>query len=213
MKTAIATLIIAIAAAAPAAAQPEPTVSVRAFGLVTAQRFAARQTFDATLGSSTGLFAGGGLEFVDSRGWFLDVEVSHFSKDGQRVFVADDQTFPLGIKDTVSITPIDLLLGYRLHLGRSGRVRPYAAIGLTSIGYTEKSDFSESSDDVDKRKGGPMFVGGLEVHIAPLLSVSADVAATRVTGILGSSATAASTVFGEDDAGGVAARVRVIIGR
>jgi hypothetical protein len=211
MKTAITTLMLALAFVCPAAAQSEATVSVRAFGLLAEQRLAAHQTFDATVGSSNAVLVGGGLEFVDSRGWFLDVEVSHFSKDGQRVFVSDGRTFPLGINLTVSETPLDALLGYRLRLGRSGRFRPYAAVGVTSLGYKETSDFADASDNVDTRKAGPMFAGGLEVRIASLLGVSADVGVSRVTGILGSGG--ASAQFGEDNAGGAGVRFRVIVGR
>ena len=63
--------------------------TIRGFGDLGATRFAAGDTFDATLGSSSGVFFGGGVEVVLPQQCFLDVRLSHFSKSGERVFVED----------------------------------------------------------------------------------------------------------------------------
>src|SRR5262245_7322332 len=84
----------------PGAAQPapRPQTSIRGFGDFGAQRFSAADTFDATLGSSTGVFYGGGVEVVLPQRWFITARLSHFQKSGERVAVDDDgEAFPLGI--------------------------------------------------------------------------------------------------------------------
>jgi hypothetical protein len=215
-------LVAAVAISTPAWAQPArppaialqddaPPVSARAFGLVTVQQFAAQDTFDAAFGSTTGAFVGGGLEVVHASGFFAAIELSRVSKSGSRAFVSDGKAFSLGIPLKATITPIDVMAGYRFRIGDSERYILYAAGGATSIGYKETSDFSDASDDVDVRKTGFIVLGGVEVRVARLLGVSVDVADTHVTGIIGDAGI--SQQFGEKNIGGVAARVRVIVGR
>jgi hypothetical protein len=215
VKTTIGAILVALtlALASPAAAQnysQEQSFSIRLFGLGSSESFAASDTFKAAFDTSRGMFWGGGLEVVHKNGIFVDVEYSRFKKDGERAFISDGQVFKLGIPLTVTMAPIDALAGYRFRLGRAP-VTPYVAVGITSLSYKESSTFSDASENTDTRKTGPMIVGGVELQLLRQLSVSVDVADTRVTGVLGSSGL--SQQAGENDLGGVAARFRIIIGR
>jgi hypothetical protein len=215
MKTTISAVLIALAFASPAAAQGsgargEPSFSIRVFGLGSSENLAATGTFKAVFGKSRGTFWGGGLEVVHKTGLFADLEYSRFNKTGQRAFISNGQAYQLGIPLTVTMAPIDALAGYRVKLGRVP-VTPYIAAGVTSLSYKEASDFSDASENTSTRKTGLMLVGGIDLQLLRVLSISADVADTRVTGVLGSSGL--SQQAGENDLGGLAARFRIILGR
>ena len=199
-----------LAIASPAAAQgPDPAISVRLFGLVSDQQFAAQDTFNASFGSARGLFWGGGIEVVLPSGIFADLGVSRFRKTGQRAFISGGQAFGLGIPLTATVTPIEVTAGYRLRL--HGPVAPYIGLGVGSYSYQESSSFSDPGDSIDERNFGVLGVIGAEVRVRSWMSVSADVQDTRITGILGKGGL--SQQANEDDLGGVAVRFRIIIGR
>lgn len=206
----ISAVVLVLALAVPASAQDEPSYSVRLFGFGAAQKFAATQTFNATLGKDSGTFWGGGLELVLRNGIFVDAEISTFKKTGQRADDLGGQIFELGIPETISITPIDVMAGYRLRLGES-RFTPYAEAGATSYHYKESSPFLNASEDLNLSKTGIIFAAGVEVRLLRMLSVSGDVSGARVTGILGSGGV--SQQAGENNLGGLAGRVRIIFGR
>ena len=219
----VLTALAALAVASPAAAQSRSgrDVSVRLFGVVSGQQFAAQETFDASFGGSRGLFWGGGIEVVLPSGIFADVAASRFSRVGQRAFINNGQAFGLGIPLTATITPIELTAGYRITLTRSGPsarsrripipIVPYIGIGVGSYGYHESSTFDDPTDAIDERKIGVLGVVGAEVRIHPWVRASVDVQDTRITGILGDSGLSQQTK--EDDLGGLAIRFRIIVGR
>ena len=206
------TVVSALAVASPAAAQSGvgPDISVRLFGLASSQAFAAQETFDASFGTSRGMFWGGGIEVVLPNGIFADVAASRFKKIGQRAFINNGQAFGLGIPLTATITPIELTAGYRVKLKRIPIV-PYIGVGAGSYGYQESSTFDEPTDSVDERKIGILGVVGAEVRVRPWVSASVDVQDTRITGILGDSGLSQQAM--EDDLGGLAVRFRIIFGR
>lgn len=185
-------------------------VDVRPFALFADERFSASTTFNATLGTDTAPFWGGGVDVVVRKHFFVDLAVSHMSRDGQRAFINNGQVFRLGIPLRVASTPIEVSGGYRFVLGKS-RVVPYAGAGFGSYSYRETSDFAQSGDDVDVRHAGLLIVGGAEVRVTRWVSVTGDVQYTHVPGILGQGGL--SKDANENDFGGVAGRVRVVIGR
>jgi hypothetical protein len=222
VKTSIVfTVLAALAVASPAAAQSRGgrDIAVRLFALASSQQFAAQETFDASFGSSRGMFWGGGIEVVLPSGIFADVAASRFSKVGQRAFINNGQAFGLGIPLTATITPIEVTAGYRIKLTRSGArgrripipIVPYIGVGVGSYGYQESSTFDDPTDAVDERKIGVLGVVGAEVRLHPWVSASVDVQDTRITGILGDSGL--SQQAKENDLGGLAIRFRIIIGR
>jgi opacity protein-like surface antigen len=197
--------------ARPPAADDEPSFALRPFFVVTGEKFAATQTFDATFGRSFSPFFGGGLELVLSErsGFYVDGAISRFKKTGQRAFRANGQNFPLGIPLTATITPIELSVGYRFRT--SPRLFPYVGLGVGSYGYKETSDFSDAGDNVDTRHSGYLAVGGAEVRVHRLVGIAGDVQYTRVPGILGNGGI--SKEAGEDNLGGITVRLRVTFGR
>jgi outer membrane protein W len=212
-------IILAFAAALPLAAQTRPvanrpdsgapTVSFRPFFLASTGRAAAKQTFEAIFGQSSQQFWGGGVQAVFRGGLYVEVAASRFEKTGQRAFVLDEHAFPLGIPLTARITPLEFSAGYRFRA--SSRVIPYAGGGLARYAYVETSDFAESGENVDSADVGYLLVGGVEVRAHRWIGVSVNVQYTHVTGILGSAGL--SKDFGEDNLGGTAVGVKVLVGR
>src|SRR5262249_61579985 len=96
-------LLLVCLLAAPSAAQSQTVsqaeadaFSVRAFGFVSRERFAANTTFEAAFGDSfQRLFGGGAL--LAQRGVFLEITVSHFEETGQRAILLNGQAFGLNI--------------------------------------------------------------------------------------------------------------------
>jgi opacity protein-like surface antigen len=156
-------------------------------------------------------FLGGGLQFVDRGGVFIELTASRFKKTGQRAFRANNQNFGLGIPLTATITPLEVAGGYRLRLPGSPRLVPYVGAGVGSYGYKETSEFSDASENVDTRHTGYLAVGGAEFRLHRWIGVSVDAQYTHVLGILGTGGI--SQDAGEKDLGGIAARVKVLIGR
>ena len=123
------------------------------------------------------------------------------------MFVNNGEVFRLGIPLTVSSTPIEVTGGYRFHLRRS-RIIP-CGHGHRVVSYRETSDFS-------RRRGRGRPARGLHrgrrrrVPRHPVDCGDRD-AGTRVPGILGQSGL--SKDVNEDNFGGIAARLRVVVGR
>ena len=193
-----------------AARQP---IAVRGFFDVGAERFAAADTFKATLGSSTGVFFGGGGEVVLPQQWFIRVRLSHFDKSGERVFVENNEAFPLGIAMKVAMTPVELSGGYRFRpRGRKRNVIPYLGAGVGWHKYTETSDFADTSENVDERFTGYHALGGIEFRMGRLFGLGGEAQWTTISDAFDGVSSAADA-FGETNLGGFSFRVRFIVGR
>ena len=190
---------------------PDPPVSFRPFVFGEEEAFAAVETFKAIFGRSYEPFFGGGLQVVFHGKYYVEVNASRFKKTGQRVFRNNGQNFGLGIPLTATITPIEIVGGYRFKPRQMPRVRPFLAAGVTIDGYKETSDFVDATDNLDTRHAGFAGTGGVEFRLGRWVGLSGDVEYTHVTGILGQSGV--SKEAGENDLGGVGARVRLTIGR
>ena len=220
MKTAIPALLVAVALAAPAAAQrppqrppvrapvppvpPAPPISFRPFVVGTEESFAAIDTFDAGFGHTYGP-----VVFRDR--FYVELGASRFKQTGQRAFLSGGQPFRVGIPLTATITPLEVTGGYRFRLRRLPRVRPYVGAGFGSYGYRETSEFSDAGENVDTRHSGTVLNGGAEFRLHRWVGLGADVQYTHVPGILGLGGV--SQQAGENDLGGVAVRVKLVVGR
>jgi opacity protein-like surface antigen len=209
-------LVVGLALAAPAAAQSPRPISIRPFALGTVESFAAVDTFDAAFGRSYDPFFGGGLQIVARDKYFVELSVSRFKQTGERAFINGGQTFRLGIPLTATITPLEAVAGYRFRY--SPRVRPYVAAGVGLYLYKEESDFSDPTAtlpatgvDLEARHTGIILNGGAEFRVRPLVRIGADLQYTHVPGILGGGGV--SQQAGEDDLGGISARLKLIVGR
>ena len=221
-------LLCALVAMAPAAAWaqqgqpvPRPTasqpVAVRGLADVGITRFTAAETFNATLGSSSGTFFGGGVEVVLPQGWlpnFFNVRISHFGKSGERVFVDGSDVFPLGIDMDVAITPVEVSAGYRFRpRGRQRNWIPYVGGGIGWHRYSETSEFAEPGEDVSQTFTGFHAVGGVEYRLARWIGVAGEAQWTSVPDAIDESSTSAADAFDESNLGGFGFRVRFVIGR
>jgi|SoiMethySBSTD1v2_1073268.scaffolds.fasta_scaffold03409_15 opacity protein-like surface antigen len=199
-------------AASPPA--PRPQTVVRAFGDLGMTFFTASDTFDAVLGSPMGVVFGGGAEVVLPQRLFFSGRVSHFQKSGERVFVLDDEVFPLDIDTTVSITPVEVTAGYRFHArGRNRNMIPYLGGGVGWHRYDETADFAETGDDVSKTFVGYHVLGGAEFRMGRTFGIGGEAQWTTIPDALGDEPGSASAAFDESDLGGISFRVRFIIGR
>lgn len=214
-------LTASLAAAVRAEAQRPPTrrtrrrapaysdgLDLRGIAMVAQNWLAAGSTFQAVLGTSQATELGGGLSLTQGS-YFIDVTARRFAKDGERVFVQNGQVYPLGIDTRVTMTPLDVSVGYRFR--PFGRLRPYAGGGYTRLKYEETADFAASGDDVSESFNGFHLLGGGEWRIARFVGIATEAAWTRIGKAIGDAG--ASQAFGEDDLGGASVRLKLIIGR
>ena len=201
----------------PSAARPAPPraqTSIRGFGDIGLMRFAAADTFNATLGSSNGVFFGGGVEVVLPQRVYFNVRLSRFEKTGERVFVDDDEVFPLGIEMKVGIRPVEVTGGYRFEpRGRTRSVIPFVGGGIGWHTYSEESDFAQPGDDVDETFTGYHALGGVEFRMSRWFGITGEAQWTTISDAFGSESSGASELYGESNLGGLGLRVRFVIGK
>ena len=128
--------------------------------------FAASESFDAVLGSSSGFIFGGGAEVgLPWGGLYFGVGAWRFSEEGERVFVSGSEVFPLGIPLTVEVTPVEVTGGWRFK-NVSARVScPTWAGAGAAYAYKETSDFADAGENVDERFNGWHILGGAEFKV------------------------------------------------
>ena len=97
-------------------------------------------------------------------GWYVEFGITRFQKTGQRAFISNGQTYPLGIPLKATITPIEFSFGYRFG-AKSSKVIPYVAGGIGRYAYREESDFSADGDNVDVHHVGYLATGGVEFRV------------------------------------------------
>lgn len=208
MRSARLALLLTLWSAASASAQG---VSFRPFALFAEQQFAATKTFEATFGQANHALWGGGLSITQDDRVYLDLTASRFEKTGTRAFFFNGTAFSTNIAQTVTITPLEMTAGYRFH--RWPRVIPTLGGGVGLYRYKQVSDFSNPDENVDTQHAGVAVEGGVEIRLHRWFGVGADAHYSYVPGILGQESTAFSKDAGEKNLGGLAARVRVIVGR
>jgi hypothetical protein len=206
--------ILVLAPAIPARGQasqppkaPSP-IGLHAFGVVDLDALAARESFDAVVGTSKLTALGGGVDVVDIwKHLFARVAVTRTRKSGSRVFVANGEVFPLGIPLTITMTPVEVGGGWRFVTSKASRLTPYAGLSFLSLGYDETSTFAESGENTSERFTGQDLFAGVEVGIVKWLVASGEVQYRRVPDALG--AGGVSKDFNESDLGGVTARFTI----
>lgn len=193
-------------------------VRPRLFGLAGFQSFTASESFKAVLDTSSGPVFGGGGGLLFGRNLFVDVSVSRFAASGSRVFITSGgEVIDLGIDTDVTVTPIDVSIGWRFagtpRLDARGRPRfravPFVGGGFGMQQYEEVSEFAEPGDDVSESKGSYHVLGGIELPFGRRLGVAADALYRFVPDAIG--AGGVSAYYDENDLGGVQVRLRVMI--
>ena len=194
----------------PAAARPSQGVEVGGYAMFGRINFTAVESFNAILGESSGPIFGGGVR-ISEGGVFLDVGAWQYSADGERAFVAGNTVFPLGIPVEVTVTPIEISVGWRFRLRKTPKLTPYAAGGFTLMKYRETSAFSTSDEDVNETFNGFHAFGGVEYKVTRWFGVAGEASWTTVPDALGEAGV--SEAFNETDLGGTTFRFKITIGR
>ncbi|HEY3157427.1 MAG TPA: outer membrane beta-barrel protein [Vicinamibacterales bacterium] len=184
-------------------------MTFRGFGDAGVTVFNATQSFKAILGKSSGPVFGGGIELGEKQ-FFLSFGAQRFRRDGHRVFVLENQVFQLNVKDTITVTPIDLTFGYRL---RSRGLVPYVGGGLTWYRYVETSEHATENEDVKATYTGYHLLAGAEVPLRRWLAAGVDAQWAAAPNAFGDSPTSVASVYGEHDLGGFTLRGKIIVGR
>ena len=163
---------------------------------LTRARKSAEAVFD---GSSGGITYGGGVRYGFHNGLFVGAWGRVFSKDGQRVFVADASSpvFPLGHPLRVGLVPLQMTLGYRF--GGGSLVAPYVGVGGGVTLYHEESDVAGVVDSTDQTKASGHVLAGVEIGRGTL-RFATEAAWSFVPNTIGLGGV--SKVYGETDAGG-----------
>jgi opacity protein-like surface antigen len=173
--------------------------------------FTASQSFEAILGSKSGVIFGGGGEIVLPQRIFVSVRASRFQKTGSRVFIANGERFDLGIPTDVSVTPLEVSAGYRFAPARS-TIIPYAGGGIGWHRYKESSSFATTTENVDQTFTGYQVLGGAEYRATRLVGIAGEAEWASVPNALGQNSTGVSSNFKETNLGGATFRVKVVIG-
>ena len=116
--------------ARPAPPRPPLDTGFRGFGDVSYHFFTANDTFEAVFDQPGGPFFGGGVEYRFSNGLFVQGAARWFKKTGERVFVLDDEVFPLGIENEVTITPAEFTGGWRFRSAAPFRTSEAAQVRI-----------------------------------------------------------------------------------
>ena len=214
-RLAIALSAVSILAASPrdasaqAASTPPSIEGYATFGNI---NFTAAESFETITGSSSGPLVGGGIRIgLGLGGLFFDVGAWRYRAEGERVFVYNDEVFPLGIPVDISVTPIEISGGWKFRLRRLPKLIPYAAAGLTSMQYQETSDFAITGENVHAIYPGYHVTGGAEYKVRRWLGVAGEASWTTVPDAIGESGVAQR--FSDSDLGGTTLRLKVTIGQ
>lgn len=188
--------------------RPAP-VGLRLFGGAALDWMSASRSFDAVTGSDRVTSYSGGVQVTNLwRGLFLEAAAARAAVDGERVFAVGDEVFPLGIPVEITMTPVDVVAGWRAPLGR---VVPYLGGGMTFFQYQETSDFADEDENLDEWYRGFVVMGGIEAALTRWIHVRADVRYRQVDDALGVGGV--SAFFDEDRLGGFGAGLQLVIGR
>jgi hypothetical protein len=183
-------------------------IGVHGFVLYESTAMIASQSFDAVLGSSTLSGTGGGVEVLRLwRGLFARVVGSTARGEGSRVIAAGGDPESVDIPTTVEVSPLVIGAGWRVPVGRTGRVVPYGGGGFMRLSYRETSRFATSGETTDEAFRGYTIFGGVDVGIWKVLSAGVEVEVRHAPRAIGKAGL--SQVFDERDLGGSAIRVLV----
>ena len=192
-----------VSSAGPAAAVPR---GIQGFGQVGYGRFLAGESFDAVFDSPDAFWFGGGVRYGFGR-TFVQGSVERFRKTGERVFVFENEVFPLGLEDTITLMPIAITAGYYFP---KRTMLPYLGAGIGRYFVTEKAEFAEPGDDVKREHMSYHVLGGVEWTYSRLLAFAVEGDFTHVPDALDAGV---APLFNESNLGGFQIRVRVVVGR
>jgi opacity protein-like surface antigen len=213
-----ACVLLLLGCARVGGAQNAPIVSIRPFGEIAVERFTANETFTSVFGDSIGMFYGGGVQVTFSDRVYAELSLSRFRRSGEQVYrdPTTGRVFDLNIPLQATLTPLEVTGGYRFHTRRYRWLVPYAGGGVGRFGYQERCTAALAvctavGPDLDVTRAGFVGHGGVELRVHKDVGIAAEVQYTHVSGIFGNSGISADA--NEKDLGGIAGRIKIVIGR
>jgi Outer membrane protein beta-barrel domain len=203
-RVSAAAMMMALLGAAPAGAK-EFAVSLEGGWY---DMSGARQSAKAVFDSSGGPTFGGTLRLSFGRGaWFAGAGSRYFSREGERVFVADknSQVFRLGHPLTARVIPVYALVGYCLRSDK--RLVPYVAVGPGYTTFRERSVVAEIEEKHEKTILSFHAAAGAE-YGQGTVRFGAEVFYTAAPDSLGFGGV--SKVYGEKDVGGFSFLAKIV---
>jgi Outer membrane protein beta-barrel domain len=199
--------VSSIAALQSAQNKPPPAhLMLRGFGEAGGVSFLARNSFEAILDSRLGPTYGGGGQVTLPNGIFVQAQVDRFRKTGTRAIVSGTQVFRLvGVPDTVTVTPLQLTVGYRQASGT--KLAGYAGGGAGSITLKESSQ----AGTTNSTHAAYHAMVGLEYRLIPGVWAAGEVQVRSAPKALGSPGIGA--LFDEQNLGGTTFVFKVFVGR
>lgn len=188
-----------------------PPVLVRATVDAGLETFAASESFKAVFDSASAPVFGGGISVLTRPGLFADLRISRVRTSGQRVVVLDGTVYPLGVPNTLTVTPVEISAGFRWHR-RNWKVNPYLGGGMGWHRVSEQATAGIGSDNAPRTFAGFQALGGMDLPLGRWLTAAGEVRWTSVPGALDHT-NSVGTAFGESNLGGASVLARVIIGR
>jgi len=183
---------------------PKLPTGYRVFAAVEVERMFAKQSFAATVGTSTLVGFGAGVDVVNLNGGglFFRAALSVMSKSGTR----STGTISNGIALQVRMIPIGLGIGWRFnHVTRANHVTPFVGGGAVLLHYSETTPVGDPTDNTSSTFVGFEGFGGVDLQLGSSLTVAPEFAYRSLPGAIGSGGL--SQVFNEKNLGGFAFRV------
>ena len=199
------TLAVVLASTATAQAQ-----SIRGFGDAGLEVFSATNSFKAIFGQADAPLFGGGLEFGFPNHLFISVGAARVHRTGHRVFVFQNQVFTLNEPADVTMTPLDVTLGYRF---RPSGLVPYVGGGAGWLKYEETSPHSVAGDSISFSHATYHALGGIELPMSHWLAAAVEAQWTAARNAFGTEPTSVAALYNEHDLGGFTTRVKIVVGR
>ena len=163
-----------------------------------------KESAKAVAGSSRGGTFGGDVGYVFNDHLFFTLGARVFSKDGERVFVADagSPVFKLGFPLELKLVPAQATIGWRFGQQRVLRVpvTPYVGVGVGVTSYREESSVAGEAHDFSVTKAGGHGLAGVEFG-GGRLRFAVEAAYSSVPNAIGDSPTGVSKIYGEKDIG------------
>lgn len=168
----------------------------------------AKAVFDGSTGGTT---FGGSARVGLGRLFFVGAGARFFSKDGQRVYLADagSPVYPLGHPLELQLRPIYGFAGVRLFSESS--LVPYLAVGGGATSYKETSTVGGVTEEVSESKGTFLVMVGVDWRLHRNVSLGIEGRYTSISDAIGLAGV--SKIYGEDNLGGFSFAGRLGFGR
>lgn len=191
-----------------AAARGNSRLMVRGFGHGGGMLFSASDSFETILGRPVNSMYGAGAQVVLPSGIFVQGSIDRFRHTGTRALVTGSQVFTVAVPNRVTLTPMQLTVGYRTY--NLPKVATYAGGGVGWHKFQEDSPSSPGSASFSQRKMGYHVLAGVEMPLLRFIWIAGEAQWATVPKALGE--TGVSAVFDEHDLGGTTFRVKFLLG-